>query len=167
MDSRSGPRNYADDARALSRRRLDRQLAAYGGKTVVHVRQSSARTGASGREPYAVVPDGETDRAVVLERDRDGARAGGVLLGILECLEAAEVDGAFELGRIAADAVALDGRRYRSPPRDGPKCLSDTAIREERWVDASRERPDLVDCLLDLRSERAHVLGAAHEGPDL
>ncbi len=67
---------------------------------------------------------------------------------VLERLEAAEVDGGFDLGVVATDTVELDVDAERAPVGGGPQRLGQSAVDEERRVDAVGEVPQLLDGVL-------------------
>ena len=78
------------------------------------------------------------------------ARAVRVLLGVLQRLQAAEVGGALDLARVAADTRGEHRGREARAQRGGAQRLDEPAVGERGRVDPARERPHVVERLLDV-----------------
>ena len=89
------------------------------------------------------------------------ARARRVLVRVLQRLEDAEVDRALHLGREAPDVVRHEVDPDLRAHRDVAQRVVEPAVGEHRRVDAVRERPQLLERLVDLVLELAQALDAA------
>ena len=112
-----------------------------------------ARPGAvargAGVEPAAGVGDVEAQRALLLPQPHRRARTRPAVLGrVLKGLQAAEVDGGLELGRVAPGAVGVDAHGRGCMPGDRAQRLGAAAVEQQRRVDALCELADLIDRLL-------------------
>ena len=87
----------AEDPGAGAGRRLDPQLTADRRQAIPHPGDAGPPRRRLGGEAAAVVADLEAEVAVEAQLDPDAARAVGVLAGVLQRLQAAEVDGALDL----------------------------------------------------------------------
>src|SRR3954454_7680521 len=88
------PRRRAGDPRPAAGRRLDLDMTPDGGEPVGEVGEAGARSGRGRVESRAVVLDGEPRPAVHLaETHADAGATAGVLGGVLQAFDAAEVDG--------------------------------------------------------------------------
>ncbi len=76
---------------------------------------------------------------------------------VLEPLQAAEVDGALELLRVAADAVRHDLRGDRRVQGGGTQGLAEALVGEQGGIDPVGQRPDLLERLGHLRPERVQL----------
>jgi hypothetical protein len=109
-------------------------------------------------KPPPVVPDFETPVAAVVNHDGDRARL-RVLGGVLQRLEAAEVDGRLDRLREAADPLSRDAGRQRRTAGDGLQGLLQPAVDQERGIHAGRQRPYLVEGIPHVLAELAQLLG--------
>ena len=82
--------------------------------------------------------------------NRHGRAVAGVLRGVLQRFEAAEVDRRLDVGRIATEPLCLDAGRNRRAEGRRRERVREPAILEERRVDTVREIAKLVQRLLDL-----------------
>ena len=105
-------------------------------------------------EARPVVLDAEADTPVRhAEPDRDGRSVAGVLGGVLEALETAEVDGVLDSLGVAADPGVVDADGDRRAARHPGEREGDPALREGLRVDAARHGAQLVDRRVDLGAE--------------
>src|SRR5215211_5762411 len=106
-----------DDARAVARPRVDREVTAGGLDAVIHVAQSASVL-IPEREPGPIVADLEAQTAACLgDRDRESGGTAGVLECVLQRLDAGEVDGALDLDRVVRPPWPSQR------PRRKPPCL--------------------------------------------
>ncbi len=125
-----------------------------------------------GQRP-AGIDDGEPHDLVGL-RDPDGDRAvrPGALGGAAYRVEAAEVHDALDLGRVTADAGAVNRRRDDRTPRHSAERARNPLGTQERRVDPVREVAQIVRRRVDLVGDLGDqllvllVAGLAHQ-PDL
>src|ERR1700722_12113847 len=106
--------------------------------------------------PLGLVP--VVTRAVVADREQQPARllpqtnldlgADGMFGGVLQGLQAAEVDGSFHLGRIAADAFGDDVHRERVAVSCRSQRLDKAPVDQQWWIDAVCELAQLLNRLL-------------------
>src|SRR5829696_5410271 len=95
--SESVERYAAADPGAVPRNRVDRQRAADRLDAVLHVAQPAGRASAGRGEAGPVVADLEGEGTVLAEGQPRRARARRVLVGVLQRLDAGEVDGRLDL----------------------------------------------------------------------
>src|SRR5436190_7799069 len=137
--------------------RADVELTAHRGQAILHVGDARAR-GRRAVEAGAVVAHLESEGAVLSQGDGDRSRIARVLRGVLQCLEAAEVDRALHVLRVAGNAVRSHTRRDRGPQRRGTNRLGEPPVREQRREDTMSERPDLVEGLPHLLTQLMQLL---------
>ena len=99
----------------------------------------------AGIEPDAGVVDRERDLVRLAdEADPDGGRGAAVLDGVLEGLQAAEVDGSLELRLVAAEPDGFDRDLARRVVRDGPERLDDAVAEEQLRAAVAGDVADLA-----------------------
>ena len=103
-----------------------------------------------GVEARSVVADREQQPPGLLPDPHRHPRLRCVLGGVLQRLQAAEVDRRLDLGRVPPDAVGAHGDGQRAAVARGPERLSQPAVDEQRRVDAVRQLAQLLDGLLDI-----------------
>ena len=86
-------------------------------------------------------------------------RVGGVLGGVLQRLEAAEVHRRLHLARVAPDAVGVDAHGQRAAVGGRPERLGEAGVHEQRRVDAVGQVAQLLDRVLHGVAERVEHLG--------
>jgi hypothetical protein len=125
-------------------RRPHLEAAAERGEAVGHVPQAGTERGAGRVVPGSVVRHGEA-QAVRGDAQRDARRGGArVLGGILQRLEAAEVDGCLGLLREPPDRVGRNGHRHRGLARLRGQGGDQSGVREQRRVDAAGEVAEVL-----------------------
>src|SRR6266536_4890126 len=95
----------SDHPRALPGFRDHLELTPHRGEPVAHVGEAGTGGGGPSIEARTVVADLEAKGAVVGQSDRDQARPCSVLGGILHRLQAAEVDRALHVRRVAPNVT--------------------------------------------------------------
>ncbi len=120
-------------------------------------------------EAGAVVADLESEHTVGLDdRDRRSCVLAGVLAGVLERLEGAEVDGGLDVVAVTSDIDEIDGRRERGSAGRRRERVGEPARHEQRREDAVGERPELgdrrLDVTLDLVDHRHRIGGVVLDG---
>ena len=124
-----------------------------------------ARPGAhpAGIEPDAGIVDRERDLVRLAdEADPDRGRGPGVLDGVLEGLEAAEVDGSLELRLVAAEPDGFDRDLARRVVRDGPERFDDAVAEEQLRAAVAGDVADLGERGVQLPADpldRLAILG--------
>ena len=116
-------RDPARHHRAAAGCRRDVERAAERGDAVDHVAQARSGPALLGVEAGSVVAHREHELAGLLLEPDDDVRSRCVLRGVVQCLEAREVDGGLDLDRIARETFVLDGDldRRDSPPGVGAR----------------------------------------------
>jgi hypothetical protein len=89
------------------------------------------------------------------------ARGVRVLRGVLDRLQAAEVDRRFGLDRLTVDAVGDDGHGDRAHARLHLECRGDASVLEDGRIDAQRQGRQGVDRLVHLGAQLAEHGGGA------
>jgi hypothetical protein len=84
-----------------------------------------------------------------------------VLGGVLERLEAREVDGALDLRRVAVEPVRMHGDLQVASMGGVAERVHETAFNEYRGHQATRERPHLVHRVVDLAAQLTQAPGGA------
>ena len=104
------------------------------------------RASAAGSKPAPVVGHLEEETSLPLAHvDRCRGGVAGVLAGVLQCLETAEVHGRLDLGRVTSDTCDVEARRQRGPRSDDGESLRESALRQEGRIDAVRELPQPLE----------------------
>ena len=126
-------------------------IAARGAGAIAHVRQAAGLRHVCIREPAPVVADVEDQVCVDLAHlDRRVGCLAGVLGGVLERLEAAEVHSGLDLGRIAAQAGDVE-RRFDGSAAAGPReRIAQPAIDQQRRIDPAHQRAELLQRVLGI-----------------
>ena len=128
------PRSGADSTRRLPRSAHTRNPT--------HVGEARAEAAAAGLEPAAVVGDVEGQAPAPLPDPQDErGPVPGVLAGVLDGFQAAEVDRRLDLRRVAAERGGLHRDRQRRPARGCGEGGRQPALGEQRRIDAVREVP--------------------------
>jgi hypothetical protein len=143
-------------ARPLTGSRIDLESAPERSQPVAHPDQPRPGGGGSAIESRTVVLDRELEPAVAL-LDADG-HAGvrpGVFCDVLERLDAAEVDGGFDVLGIPSRTLGLDRHVQVCPTRGHPERFVKTALLEQWGVDPVGEAAQLTHRQLDLVAEQA------------
>ena len=120
-------RDPPSELHATTGGRVDRQRAAEDGDPFAHVREAGSR--ASSRLDVAadpVVDDRKAQLIMVPGELHLGMGVGaGMLAGVLESFQAAEVDGRLDVGRVAADPIGDERRgRYAASCRGASAAFS-------------------------------------------
>src|SRR5437867_6440346 len=72
---------------------------------------------------------------------------------VLHRLETTEIGRRLDFRSIPSDPVHVDCGRNRAANCGGVERVTQPASRQQRWVDATRQGPDLFECPVDLRGE--------------
>ena len=79
-----------------------------------------------------------------------------MLARVLQCLEAAEVDGRLHLGRVPANAVGSDLGGYGGSPGRGGQRVGQTLVRQQRWIDAVGQVTKFLKGVLQVATKLLH-----------
>ena len=130
-------RGAGADGGAASGDGVDAELAADGGDPVGHVGQPGSGAGAGAGEAGAVVGDLAGQPAgVVAQGDDDAGAVPSVLGGVVQRLQAAEVDRCFDRGRVAGGAAGVDGDRSPAAGGRGGERGRQAEVGQRRGIDA-------------------------------
>src|SRR5262249_25646071 len=111
----------------------------------------------AGGEAASVVGDLEDDPARLLPDAHGHGRVGpGVLRGIVDRFQAAEVDGRLDVGCVPPARLDRDARRQGRAPCGGREDGLEALVPERGWVDAVRERAELLERALEVELEPGH-----------
>jgi len=140
-------------SRSVRRSRVDSQGAADGSDAVVHVAQSGPGRRPVWVKPAARVADREMQRLGGIPGMDGKPRRSGVRGCIIDRREAREVDRALDLGPAAAYSASGHRDRLGRVTAGGDQCRTQSFGGQQRRIDTTRERTNLLDGLLDLVSE--------------
>jgi hypothetical protein len=148
MRTSEGPARIERDDRpdpgAHARKRIDGEVAAEHVDAVGEVHQARPRADPAGIEPDAGIVHRERDLVRIADQaDPDGGRGPAVLDGVLERLEAAEVDGSLEPRLVAAEPDGFDRDLARRVVRDGPERLDHAVAQEQPRAAVAGDIADL------------------------
>ena len=114
---------------------------------------SPAPVGAAWGQTRSRVADREMQRLGGIPDTDGNPRRSGVLGCIVDRREAGEIDRALDLGPAAAYPARRHRDRLGRVTAGGDQCRTQSFGRQQRRIDATCQRTDLVDGLLDLVSE--------------
>ena len=142
-------------------RRGDGDLAAERADAVAHVGQAAAGLTAVGVETGTAVADREAQTpAALMQMDGDGSARAGVFGGVLQRLQAGEVDGLLDLGPLPAQALRVQAHGRGGRLHGGSQRGREPPVLEQRWVDVVHQRAQIFERLLRLVRELAQHQGA-------
>ena len=154
-------RGAGADGGAASGGGVDAELAADGGDPVGHVGQPGS-AGAGAGDAGAVVGDLADQLAgVVAQGDGDAGVVPGVFGGVVQRLQAAEVDRCFDRGRVAGGDAGVDGDRPRAAGGRGGERGGQPEVGQRRGVDAVGQAAQVGGRLVQVGAELAEQFGGA------